>query len=262
MPPPVIAASPMNDATSMWSGPMRHSPPRSDSTPLDAQHVRLDALDLGAERDEEAAEVLHVRLARRVADHGLARASSTAAMTVFSVAMTLASSRKTCVAAQAVARAHLEAVADARSRRRARRTRGCAGRAGAGRSRRRRAAARSRAPTRDEQRAREQERRAHPAAELLVELALVDVRGAARAPRCVPVHSTSAPTSASSATIVSTSRMRGTFVSVTGSSVSRHAARIGSAPFLFPAARIVPDSGRRLRSRRTPSTRRRLRSSP
>ena len=98
------------------------------------------------------------------------------------------------------------------------------------------------APRRDEQRAGEQERRAHPAAELLVELALLDVGGVRRGSRSRPVHSTSAPTSASSATIVSTSRMRGTFVSVTSSSVSRHAARIGSAPFLFPAARIVPDS--------------------
>ena len=44
---------------------------------------------------------------------------------------------------------------------------------------------------------------------------------------------------ARSSSIVSTSRMRGTFASVTGSSVSRHAARIGSAPFLFPAARIA-----------------------
>ena len=38
----------------------------------DAQDVRLDAFDLRAERDEEAAEVLHVRLARRVAEHRLA----------------------------------------------------------------------------------------------------------------------------------------------------------------------------------------------
>ena len=40
---------------------------------------------------------------------------------------------------------------------------------------------------------------------------------------------------------MSTSRIRGTFVSVTGSLVSRQAARIGSAPFLFPAARTVPE---------------------
>jgi putative nucleotidyltransferase with HDIG domain len=39
---------------------------------------------------------------------------------------------------------------------------------------------------------------------------------------------------------VSTSRMRGTFASATGPSTRMHAARIGSAPFLFPAARIVP----------------------
>src|SRR6266513_1665503 len=59
-----------------------------------------------------------------------------------------------------------------------------------------------------------------------------------------PVHSTSAPTSASSAIIVSTSRIRGTLCSTTGSLVSRHAARMGSAPFLLPAARTRPLSGR------------------
>src|SRR5256884_1451656 len=58
-----------------------------------------------------------------------------------------------------------------------------------------------------------------------------------------PVHSTSAPRSAMRAVIVSTSRIRGTLWSTTGSSVSRHAARSGSAPFLFPAARTVPFSG-------------------
>src|SRR5262249_26302191 len=47
-----------------------------------------------------------------------------------------------------------------------------------------------------------------------------------------------------SSIIVSTSRMRGMFDSVTGSSVSRQAATIGSAPFLLPAARIRPVSGR------------------
>ena len=49
------------------------SPPCSRSTPLDAEHVRLDPLDLRAERDEEAAEVLDVRLAGGVPDHRLAR---------------------------------------------------------------------------------------------------------------------------------------------------------------------------------------------
>ena len=39
---------------------------------VDAEDVRLDPLDLGAERDEEAAEVLDMRLAGGVADHRLA----------------------------------------------------------------------------------------------------------------------------------------------------------------------------------------------
>src|SRR5579862_617815 len=56
----------------------------------------------------------------------------------------------------------------------------------------------------------------------------------------VPVHVASAPRSTSSSSIVSTSRMRGTFESTTGPSASRHAERIGSAPFLLPATRIVP----------------------
>ena len=63
-----------------------------------------------------------------------------------------------------------------------------------------------------------------------------------RAPRS-PVHSALAPVPQTSSSIVSTSRMRGTFESVTGSSVSRQAARIGSAPFLFPEARMRPLSG-------------------
>src|SRR3990170_1039447 len=59
-----------------------------------------------------------------------------------------------------------------------------------------------------------------------------------------PTHSASAPRSARSSTMVSTSRMRGTFESRTSSEARTHAARIGSAPFLFPEARTVPDSGR------------------
>ena len=47
-----------------------------------------------------------------------------------------------------------------------------------------------------------------------------------------------------SSTIVSTSRIRGTFESRTSSEASSDAARIGSAPFLFPEARTVPDRGR------------------
>src|SRR5688572_29305585 len=45
------------------------------------------------------------------------------------------------------------------------------------------------------------------------------------------------------ATIISTSRMRGTLRRTTGSSVSTQAAIIGKAAFLFPAAVMRPDSG-------------------
>jgi len=58
-----------------------------------------------------------------------------------------------------------------------------------------------------------------------------------------PVHSAVAPVPQRISSIVSTSRIRGTFESVTGSSASRHAARIGRAPFLFPEARMRPLSG-------------------
>ena len=58
--------------TSMCSGATRHVAARAALDALDAQDVRLDPLDLRAERDEEAAEILDVRLARRVADHRLA----------------------------------------------------------------------------------------------------------------------------------------------------------------------------------------------
>ena len=56
-----------------------------------------------------------------------------------------------------------------------------------------------------------------------------------------PVQSASAPTWRSSASIVSTSLMRGTFSSITGSAVSRQPARMGSAAFLLPAVRTRPE---------------------
>src|ERR671919_410935 len=53
-----------------------------------------------------------------------------------------------------------------------------------------------------------------------------------------PARRTSTPRSAASASMVSTSRIAGTFVSVTGSSVSRAAATIGSAAFLRHALAV------------------------
>ena len=70
--PPVAAASAAKLATSMCSEPMRKVPPPSRSTPVDPEDVRADPLDLGADRDEEAAEILDVRLAGGVADDRLA----------------------------------------------------------------------------------------------------------------------------------------------------------------------------------------------
>src|SRR3954462_7606989 len=56
-------------------------------------------------------------------------------------------------------------------------------------------------------------------------------------------RSTVTPRSASSVSIASVSRMRGTLAISTRSSVRRLAGTIGSAAFLFPAAWMVPDSG-------------------
>ena len=72
--PPVTAARPMKlaDLDVLGADPVLAAAEPVDA--LDAQHVRADPLDLRAERDEEAAEILHVRLAGGVADHGLALA--------------------------------------------------------------------------------------------------------------------------------------------------------------------------------------------
>ena len=63
--------------TSMCSGAIAPLAAAQPLDAVDAEHVRADALDLGAERDEEAAEILNVRLAGGVPDHRLARARAT-----------------------------------------------------------------------------------------------------------------------------------------------------------------------------------------
>ena len=146
----------------MCSGATRHSPPPSCVDALDPQHVRLDPLDLRAERDEEAAEILDVRLAGGVADHGLALGEDGGHDGVLGRhhARLVEEDR---LAAQAGG-AHLVAAVDRDLGARARRGRGCAGRAGGGRSRRRPAAARRRGrsaraagpPSRNEARIRRQ----------------------------------------------------------------------------------------------------------
>ena len=156
----------------------------------------------------------------------------TAAMTAFSVAITLGSSRKTCLPRRPL-RPHLVAAVQGDLDAELGEARGCAGRACAGRSRRRPAAARS--PCRS---ARAAARRAG-----------TKPGSAGRAPRRAPtcarttnrreprsrrVHSTSAPMSSRSSSIVVTSRIRGTFVSRTGSLASTQAARIGQDAVLVP----------------------------
>ncbi len=88
---------------------------------LDPQDVRLDPLDARAERDEEAAQILNVRLAGGVTDHRL--------------------SRRQHRGHDRVLRRSPRTAGPARSPRRARRTHECADRAGGVRSRRRRAEA-------------------------------------------------------------------------------------------------------------------------
>ena len=73
---------------------------------------------------------------------------------------------------------------------------------------------------------------------------VVDVTESARSRSSFSAaHSARTPMASSTAIWVSVSRIRGTLVSTTSSSVSRQAARIGSAAFLLPAATISPESG-------------------
>ena len=233
--PPVTAARPMKLPTSMCSG---RDPPLAAARALDAldaQDVRADALDPRAERDEEAAEILDVRLAGGVADDRLARGDGRAAMTAFSVAITLASSRKIARAAEAVgahvvAAVELDLGAELCKRVDVRVEPAAADHVAAGR--RHDGAAEAR-----EQRPGEQERGADAAAELGVELGLVRAGSCRRRARSGP--STRRRRRRRRRARPSSRRRgcAGRSQSVTGSSVSRHAARIGSAPFLFPAAR-------------------------
>jgi hypothetical protein len=92
-----------------------------------------------------------------------------------------------------------------------------------------------------EQRPGQQDRGADPRAEFGIEIGGADFLGVDRQ-RIARFHSAEAPTERISSTSVSVSRMRGTFSSVTGCSVSKAAAMIGSAEFLLPDGSIVPAS--------------------
>ena len=226
----------------MWSGPIRYSPPRELGRPWMWSTFEPIPSISAPMRDEEAAEVLDVRLARCVAEDGLALGEDGGHDRVLG-AHDGGLVEVDAGAAQPVGAKLVDAV-DVDRRHRARRTRGCACRAGGARSRplpgggtvTRPKRASSGPASRNDARI----SRASSASRSVLPHA---ARGSTRT-SFGPVHSTSAPRSASSSTIVSTSRMRGTFESCTSSDASTHAARIGSAPFLFPDARTVPESGR------------------
>ena len=128
---------------------------------------------------------------------------STAAMTVFSVAITLASSRKMCSPRRPPSAPHLvDASPELDLCAQPREARGCAGRAGAARSRRRPAAGRSRARARTSSgpASRNDARmRAHS----IGSSSCLDTSAAWTRTSFGPVHATSAPTSSSSSSIVS-----------------------------------------------------------
>ena len=166
--------------------------------------------------------------------------AATAAVSAFSVAVTLGSSRKTsaprsCLARRMKASLELEGRAELLEREEVRVDAAAADDVAARRRQLDLAAAR-------EQRRGEEDRRADLPAELRIELRgpndlRVDVERVARRPLGVRRRA-----DRSSSTSVSTSRMRGTFSSVTGSSESSAAATIGSAAFLLPEGRMVPES--------------------
>ena len=227
----------------MWSGETACSQPPQRAHAVHVHDVRADALDRRAHLVEHAREVLHVRLGGGVADHGRAGRQRGGHQRVLGAHHGRLVHEEVGRAQPAVGRAHADvavvldlgaeraegvevrveaaaaddvaarAAASARSRsapaagRRPGRRRGCA-RPAPGR---RRCVGMSAAVQRD--------------------------RVVARAAR------RSTPRSASSASIASVSRMRGTLAISTRSSVRRLAASSGRAAFLFPAAWMVPESG-------------------
>ena len=230
--PPVTAASPMKLATSMCSGAIRYSPPPSRSTPrMRSTFDSMPSICAPSEtRNRQRSWTCGSHAALPIT---VSPSASTAAMTAFSVPITLASSRKTCLPASrsarnSNARSIVERRAELLERVDVRR------RAGGVRSRRRRAAGATRGRS-----ARSAGRRRGTtrgcAMRALGSTSVFDTPRASIRTSFGAEPLVSAPRSSSSSTIVSTSRIRGTFASVTGSPASSVAARIGSAPFLFPA---------------------------
>ena len=131
----------MKLATSMWSGQIRHSPPRSRSTPrMRRTFEPIPSISAPSETRKRHRSCTCGSLAALAIT--VSPSASTAAMTTFSVPVTEASSRKIERAAQAL-RAHRVATVRVDVRAELRRARECGCRVAGARSRRLPEAARS-----------------------------------------------------------------------------------------------------------------------
>src|SRR5262245_175855 len=237
--PPVTAASPMKLATSTWSGPIVHSPPRRLSTPLTRRTFdSIPSICAPSEpRNRHRSCTWGSQAALPIDVSPSARA---AAMTMFSVAITLASSRKTLAPRTRSVRMSYASPASTStpslvkpwmcgSSLRLPMTSPPGGATVA-------APARTSSGPASRNEARICEQRSRSSSVLRISAAWTRTSFG-------PIHWTSAPRSSMSASIVSTSRIRGTLCRTTGSLVITHAARMGSTPFLLPAAVTRPWRG-------------------
>ena len=236
----MTAARPMKLATSMCSGAIRYSPPPSRSTPwMRSTFDPIPSICAPSEtRNRQRSWTCGSHAALPIT---VSPSASTAAMTAFSVPITLASSRKTCLPRRRSAceleravdrdlRAELLERVDVHVESPA------ADHVAARRRQRRAAEAR-------EQRAGDEERGADAVAEPGSTLGLATCSASTRTsfgPSTPPLRRGCRAARPSSRRRGSAGRSS----SVTGSVASKVAARIGSAPFLFPAARTRPFSGR------------------
>jgi hypothetical protein len=228
----------------MWSGAIVCSQPRRRSAPWTVITFEPIPSMSRAHLHEHPREVLDVRLRGGVADHGRARRQRGGHQRVLGRHHRRLVHQEVAWAQPARRLSTMSRPHRARRSRPARGRRRGAGRGAGGRSRRRRAAASrrgrsARAAGRPAGTTRGSARRARGrrrTSATLDGVAQRDLVGPA------PLDART-PSASSSSIIASTSLIRGTLRTITSSSVSRQAARIGSAPFLLPAGTIVPDSG-------------------
>ena len=231
--------APMNSAISTWSGAIVCVPPRSRFDAWMRQHVGADALDAAPSATKKRAEVLDMGLAGRVADHRRA-VGQHGGHDVRSRWPSPRARQRKIDGPDAIGAAILK---PRRARPRAERAESVQVRVEPpapddvpARGRHERVAEAR------QQRPREQERARIRSASSRVDLEAVEPPAWMQTSLAAEPFHLRAEVSRS-ASIASTSAIRGTLRSTTGSSVKRQAARIGRAPFLLPAGTIVPESG-------------------